>query len=340
MKISVIVAAALAGIANAHYTFDRLVVNGQISQSWQYIRENTRTEKYMPTKFINSFGTTPLDTDFRCNQGANSNAYKTSTIEVAPGDKIGFRLAYGATMKHPGPAQVYMSKAAGKAVDYMGDGDWFKVFQSTTCGSTADGLQDEDWCTWDKDTIDFILPENTPPGEYLIRAEHIGLHGAHAGEAEFYYVCAQVKVTGNGNGTPGPLVKIPGVYKQDDPAVNFSIWGRKPYDPLYPGPAVWDGKSSGGGVSPSSSTTATVAPQTTTTVGAITTTLATTTRPVTTPAVVVTTTTPAVAVTTRPAATSALPVTTRPSARPTQRCSRSRHRYASARGTARFSSRA
>ncbi|RVD89299.1 uncharacterized protein DFL_000314 [Arthrobotrys flagrans] len=290
MKISVILAAALA--------FDKLLVNGQISQSWQYIRENTRTKKYMPTKFINSF---------------------------APGDKIGFRLAYGATMKHPGPTQVYMSKAPGMVVDYMGDGDWFKVFQATTCGNMADGLQDVDWCSWDKDTIDFTLPANTQPGEYPVRAEHIGLHGAHAGEAEFYYVCAQ----------------------QDDPAVNFSIWGQRPYNPLYPGPAVWDGKSSGDGtVSPNSSvatTQSTTAPQTTTTTRAITTTLATTTRPAGTPVVVVNTTTPAI--TTRPAttapATSAptLLVTTGPPAKPTQRCSRLRHRYPRARGTGRSSSR-
>ncbi|KAF3210348.1 hypothetical protein TWF679_006843 [Orbilia oligospora] len=323
MKIGIFLVAALAGIAEAHYTFDKLLVNGEISKSWQYIRENTRDEKYMPTKFYNSFGTTPLDTDFRCNQGANSNAHKTSTIEVAPGDKIGFRLAYGARMAHPGPAQVYMSKAPGRAVDYMGDGDWFKVYQATTCGSMSDGLQDTDWCTWNKTTLEFTLPKNIPPGEYLIRPEHIGLHGAFGGHAEFYYVCAQVKVTGNGNGTPGPMVKIPGVYTNEEPALRFSIWSHKPYNPLYPGPPVWDDKSSAGAVSVSSTISSTTLLSTTPRV--IATTLATrpTTDYVTIP-VVATTTTRTVA--NKPATTTsatsvlALPVTTTQGAKPTRKC--------------------
>jgi hypothetical protein len=57
--------------------------------------------------------------------------------------------------------------------------------------------------------------------------------------------CAQVKITGGGNGTPGPMVKFPGAYKKTDPSFNFSIYGGiKPYP--MPGPAVWVGGSSAG----------------------------------------------------------------------------------------------
>jgi hypothetical protein len=35
--------------------------------------------------------------------------------------------------------------------------------------------------------FEFQIPGNTPAGEYLIRAEHVGLHGAQANEAEFFY---------------------------------------------------------------------------------------------------------------------------------------------------------
>ena len=59
--------------------------------------------------------------------------------------------------------------------------------------------------------------------------------------------CAQVKVTGGGSGTPGPTVKIPGVYKQDDAAVNFSIWGSQTEYNLIPGPQVWTGGASSAG---------------------------------------------------------------------------------------------
>lgn len=56
------------------------------------------------------------------------------------------------------------------------------------------------------------------------------------------FSCAQVKVVGGGNGTPGPTVKFPGAYKKDDPSFNFSIWnGYKEYP--MPGPEVWNGES-------------------------------------------------------------------------------------------------
>ena len=56
------------------------------------------------------------------------------------------------------------------------------------------------------------------------------------------FSCAQIKVVGGGNGTPGPTIKFPGGYKKDDPSFNFSIWnGYKDY-PL-PGPAIWTGAS-------------------------------------------------------------------------------------------------
>ena len=43
--------------------------------------------------------------------------------------------------------------------------------------------------------------------------ENIAVHAASTyGGAQFYLSCGQVEITGGGNGTPGPLVSIPGVY--------------------------------------------------------------------------------------------------------------------------------
>jgi hypothetical protein len=75
------------------------------------------------------------------------------------------------------------------------------------------------------------IPKSLPSGQYLLRIEHIGLHGAaSSGGAQFYiaYVlkvytyllltlvrrsCAQVNVSGGGSGSPSPLVSFPGAYK-------------------------------------------------------------------------------------------------------------------------------
>ena len=59
----------------------------------------------------------------------------------------------------------------------------------------------------------FTLPASLPSGQYLIRVEQIALHVASTyGGAQFYIGCAQVNVVNGGNGNPGPLVSIPGVY--------------------------------------------------------------------------------------------------------------------------------
>jgi hypothetical protein len=234
-------AASLMPMASAHYFFDKLVVNGQATPD--FVRQNTRSVSYMPTKWINTFdNTTPDSTDFRCNVGATTKGAK-GTAEIKAGDSLAMTLGVGATMQHPGPGQVYMSKAPTTAGAYDGSGEWFKIHQETVCKPGAD-MKKEAWCTWDKDRLEFKVPEGIEDGEYLIRAEHIGLHGAHGGQAEFYYGCAQVKVTGGGNLVPTDTVKIPGVYKVNDPEVNFSVWGNpNPYPEQGPGPKVFSASS-------------------------------------------------------------------------------------------------
>jgi len=87
-----------------------------------------------------------------------------------------------------------------------------------------------------------------PDGEYLVRSEHIAIHGAHDKQAEFYYSCAQIKVQGGkGNSVPKG-VKIPGVYQINDKAINFSVWGSATTYPDLPGPAVAAGGRTTGSI--------------------------------------------------------------------------------------------
>ncbi|KAK6209043.1 hypothetical protein LQW54_006643 [Pestalotiopsis sp. IQ-011] len=119
-----IAAAGLTQSATAHYIFSKLVLNGVASDDWQYICQTTRTENYMPTKYTNTYDNlTPDDTDFRCNLGSFTNAGNTEVATVAAGDTIAMKLFYGGSIAHPGPGQVYMSKAPGNVQEYEGDGD-------------------------------------------------------------------------------------------------------------------------------------------------------------------------------------------------------------------------
>lgn len=150
----VAITAALLQTASAHYIFSKLVVKGESSSDWQYIRQTTRSENYMPTKFTSTFDNlTPNDSDFRCNLGSFTNAAKTEVAEIAAGDTIAMKLFYDGTIAHPGPGQVctitfpeyicsvltsssaiVMSKApSGNVQEYEGDGEWFKVWEKSIC---------------------------------------------------------------------------------------------------------------------------------------------------------------------------------------------------------------
>ncbi|KAI6361804.1 hypothetical protein MCOR25_006370 [Pyricularia grisea] len=228
-------------LASAHYTFGGLMHNGAIvGKDWQYVREHTRS--YMPT-FKEEAATS---NDFRCNKDAGSGN-KTDVYTVKPGDKLALRQAFDPSgMKHPGPAQVYVSRAPGSVKEYDGAGDWLKVHQSLLCKDplVATDLQNNGWCMYGENNIEFEVPETLIDGEYLVRAEHIAIHGAHDGKAEFYYACAQIRIQGS-NATAMPTgaetTKIPGVYKTTDAAINFSVWAGKTAYPYTPGIAVAPG---------------------------------------------------------------------------------------------------
>lgn len=237
-------AAALLAVpmVHGHYIFSQLLVNGAaVGGDYDYIRKNSND--YQP-----SFTADVINSeDLRCNKGALSSA--AQTMDVKAGDEIGAKLWFNELIEHPGPGMIYMSKAPSDVASYMGDGDWFKVWESGPDNGPAN--VDESWGTWQKDSMSFTIPKDIPDGEYLVRFEHVAIHENHVGKSQFYMECAQLAITGGGDGVPGPTAQIPGMYTAEDPAFTYSIWGGT--DPGYtmPGPAVWTGGASGGASSSS-----------------------------------------------------------------------------------------
>lgn len=230
---------ALAVAVRGHYTFSKLQVNGQaVGSDWQYIREHTRG--YMPTK-----GQEILENDFRCQPGGDSGA-NTEVYTVGTGDEVTFLGAFGMnSIEHPGPAQVYFSKTD-DVKSYDGSGDWFKVREALFCSNPGnDGALTDAWCTWGEPGIAFTVPETVPDGEYLVRVEHIPLHGAQGTStgAEYYYSCGQLKVEGStAESLPSAeMGKIPGMIQPDDDAVTFNIWTSVSSYPTAPGVALAPG---------------------------------------------------------------------------------------------------
>ncbi|KAF2279855.1 uncharacterized protein EI97DRAFT_104181 [Westerdykella ornata] len=229
---AVLLAALLAPLTEAHYIFNRLIVNGQsIGGEYAYVRKNSNSyNPSFPSELMNS-------PDLRCNKGARPG--NTPTYTVKAGDKIGFKLFNNEFIEHPGPGFVYISKAPGAVKDYDGSGDWVKVMENGLCNPSSPG-NDNSWCSWQKDRLEWTIQQKIPPGEYLVRVEHIGLHEGHVGKAQFYIECYQLKIEGPGGGNPQPKVKIPGVYKASDPGIAFNKWNN-PRSYVMPGPKVWDG---------------------------------------------------------------------------------------------------
>ncbi|KAM0333969.1 hypothetical protein ACHAQA_000987 [Verticillium albo-atrum] len=223
-------AALFAGSATAHYNFESLIVNGEITDPYQYVRKTTNGNG--PITAVNS-------TDIICNAGGIDNDIMaaTETFTVAAGSEVGFKM--NEYMGHPGPLAVYLSKAPTTAQAYKGDGEWFKVYQSSLSNKTVDPIQWAPFIGGGVHNFTFTLPAELPAGEYLMRGEHIGLHSAGLYEAQFYIGCAQIKVTGSGAGTPGPSVQLPGAYDPTDPGILVNMYWPPLRHYTPPGPPAW-----------------------------------------------------------------------------------------------------
>ncbi|KAF2440588.1 lytic polysaccharide monooxygenase [Karstenula rhodostoma CBS 690.94] len=221
----------LAATASAHYTFPALVAGGSTTGAWQYVRKTTNYQSNGPVTDVTS-------NQIRCYE-LSPGTPAQGTYEVAAGSTIGFTAQSSIT--HPGTLQFYMAKAPSgqTAASWDGSGNvWFKIFEQGPT-ITAKGLS---WPSQDKSQVTVPIPKSLPSGEYLFRVEHIALHSAAtAGGAQFYISCAQVKVTGGGSGTPGPLVSFPGAYKATDPGIMLNIYYPIPTSYTPPGPKVWSG---------------------------------------------------------------------------------------------------
>lgn len=241
---TIMAAAALAQTAMAHYRFNKLIVGDEVTKEYEYVRQNSN---------MNSPVTDVTSKDLVCNVGGLDTGAQTSTYKVAPGDTVGF--AVDTPIQHPGPLNVYMSKATGDASEYDGSGDWFKIYEMGANKAGDNGL------TFKADKLDkvtFTLPDETPAGQYLLRVEHIGLHSASSfGGAQFYISCAQIEVSGSSTAKPDPTVKIPGVYTGHEDSIELSIYYPIPVNYQPPGPAVWgNGAAADGNATDSASTVA------------------------------------------------------------------------------------
>ncbi|KAG8697666.1 hypothetical protein FRC09_007722 [Ceratobasidium sp. 395] len=269
MRVAAIAAAlAAASSVQAHATFQYFWING-VDQGNKNVRPPAS----------NSPVTSVTSNDLACNVNGNIAAAATDSVAAGskvsvemhqqPGDRTCTTEAIGGN--HDGPTIIYMAKVDNAATAVGSSANWFKVAET--------GLVSKDY--WGTDVmnancgkVEFTVPSDIAPGDYLIRAEVIALHVAGSvGGAQFYMSCYQTKVTGGGSASPA-TVHFPGAYSATDPGILFDIYGSYTSYTI-PGPPVYVPGSGGG--SGTTTTKPTTTTKTTTTTKATTT--STTTAP-------------------------------------------------------------
>ncbi|KAI2632439.1 glycoside hydrolase [Hypomontagnella submonticulosa] len=261
MKLSIFLGSVLLGQSSAHYLFGRLILKGKWTKTWEYVREVSPQQDSDYGYETVSPLTEPNSVDIRCGRNASTLQSPVKTATIHAGDVVGFAAGEPMLpgdlkpwMYHPGFASAWLSKAPTDDLDsYTGEGDWFKILSVT--GRTEQSLDwslpehakyydkiKAVWGTYRLDSYNFTIPKTTPPGKYLLRFEHIF---PNMEDAQIYPNCAHVEIVNTDAevGTPGPLVKIPGVYTRGQKDMYFAYYDQKFNISTFvpPKPEVWSG---------------------------------------------------------------------------------------------------
>ncbi|KZV82132.1 glycoside hydrolase family 61 protein [Exidia glandulosa HHB12029] len=230
MKLAAVPFFALVSGVFGHWCWPAL----DSTAEWTVVRKTDNFQTRNPIQNVTS-------PNFTCYNGNGGSATAPSTYTIAAGANVTFQTDNN--MYHIGVLNVYMAKAPTTAAAFDGKGQvWFKIFQISGVADPT-GTNYPEFPATGLYAATFPIPKNVPSGEYLLRTEYIALHDAYYfGGAQFYIGCAQIAVTGGGNGTPSPLVSIPGVYTGNEPGIIYDVY-RDPKQTSYiqPGPAVWTG---------------------------------------------------------------------------------------------------
>ncbi|CAO2653305.1 Nn.00g027160.m01.CDS01 [Neocucurbitaria sp. VM-36] len=233
---TIAVLSAITALANGHAIWQQLWKNGEDLESTcaRLPQSNSPIEDYTSTAL--QCNVNPAAASGNCGFAAGD----TVTIEM---HQHNTRLCTeeGIGGAHWGPVLAYMSKVE-DAASADGSSEFFKVYQNAWKKNPAASQGDNDfWGTKDLNyncgKLDFTIPADIAPGDYLLRAEAIALHAASTGGgAQHYVTCYQLTVTGSGTLVPKG-VTFPEAYSKTGPGLGFSIHADLSDYPV-PGPEL------------------------------------------------------------------------------------------------------
>lgn len=193
--------------------------------------------------------------------------------EGATGELLGVDglTAYNPWVHAMGPINDYLASCEGECNKFDAtDADWVKIAAATidkgqsiggqlrqkmiakpekyfpTAGS---GLWAMARMVQDSSSWTVNIPSALKAGQYILRSEMSAVHNPKNSDPssgpQVYIACIQLDVTGSGN-TPLPQgVKSSSIMDPNGAFANYNVYGDNLFNFQNPGPAVWNGASSG-----------------------------------------------------------------------------------------------
>ncbi|GAB1309915.1 cellulase [Madurella fahalii] len=217
----------------------------------RYLAWQVGSDEYVtppnPLRFTRHINTLGPAVDFTSNNitcGEGGNVPTPAIINVQPGKQIKFVWdQWGSS--HSGPVMNYIAKCTPDCASFKGDSGpaWVKIDQMAFDANASPQWASDKLATLGASWT-FTIPPNLADGEYLLRHEILGLHvaGTPMG-AQFYPVCAAIRVSGGGSVQLPTGISLPGAYDPTDPGILVQLWRVNQGQVQYtaPGGPVWSG---------------------------------------------------------------------------------------------------
>ncbi|RHZ57758.1 hypothetical protein CDV55_101979 [Aspergillus turcosus] len=180
--------------------------------------------------------------DIICHKSAKNGAL---SAEIKAGGKVEFQWTEWPESHH-GPVITYMANCNGDCASVDKTSlEFFKIDESGLISdSNVPGTWASDNLISNNNTWTVTVPSSIAAGNYVMRHEIIALHSAgNKDGAQNYPQCINLKVTGGGSDKPSGTLGT-ALYKDTDPGILVNIYqSLSSYD--IPGPALYNGASSG-----------------------------------------------------------------------------------------------
>jgi len=191
-------------------------------------------------------GTTYTTGDIICHKESKNGELSAT---VAAGSKVEIQWGTDAWPEsHHGPIIDYLAKCAGDDCTTV-DKETLEFFKIDEAGLIDGSSAPGQWATDELIAADgkwsVTIPESLAPGNYVLRHEIIALHSAgDTNGAQNYPQCFNLKVTGSGTANPEGVLGT-ALYTPEDAGIKVGIYSALGDSYEIPGPALWDGASSG-----------------------------------------------------------------------------------------------